>query len=88
MASILNTVRRCHITLNHDVTTVSEEYTFVGVLYNHVTHQVCIGAKTANGIREDDVETMTVEDLERLLGRLWFAARGCSRHQSTTTAGS
>ncbi|EPY38285.1 TcC31.12 [Angomonas deanei] len=66
---------QCHVTLNEEETMVSQEYTFAGITFNHREKTVAIGPKTARKIQADDTSKMTMADLERIMGRLWFAAR-------------
>eukprot|EP00796_Vickermania_ingenoplastis_P001892 gene1892-1151_t len=68
--------RSCgNISLNAKETIVSSHYTFAGVVYNHESHAVQIGAKTHRKLREESTHSLTMAQLERLLGRLWFATK-------------
>lgn len=64
-----------HVSLNEDETSVSNKYTFAGVVFDHCSGTVSVGEKTHAKICAATTENLTLEQLERLLGRLWFAAR-------------
>lgn len=63
------------ISLNEEETVVSPHYTFAVVVYDHPGHAVKIGAKTHRKLQEDSTTALTMAQLERLLGRLWFATK-------------
>ncbi|KAK7194811.1 hypothetical protein NESM_000401500 [Novymonas esmeraldas] len=68
--------RKARVTLNDDETTSALCYTFAGIAFDHPAHTVALGRKAHGHLRSDkDSGTLSVAALERLLGRLWFAAR-------------
>lgn len=68
--------RRAHVTLNDVETTSATRYTFAGIVFDHEAHTVAIGAKAHGHLAQrPNFRSMTIAELERLLGRLWFAAR-------------
>lgn len=46
------------------------DYTFAGVHYRHRNHTVQIGDKTHQKLLADCLDDLTMERLERILGRL------------------
>ena len=57
-----------------DVAEVSTSYEFIGILFNHINHTVCLGSKTRGKLPASIPNTMRAGDLEGLVGRLIFAA--------------
>lgn len=74
MEEVKSRAKAFHIQLNEDETFVGTHYTFAGVFYNHIDHTVQLGKKTHSKLLLDKLDNLTMETLERLLGRLWFAA--------------
>ncbi|CAD2215151.1 hypothetical protein AGDE_03479 [Angomonas deanei] len=75
LRDIKRTASQCGITLNEDETLVSTEYTFAGIRFNHNDKTVALGEKAHRKLCSDYKEHYTLEELERLFGKLWFAAR-------------
>lgn len=63
-------------TLNEEETVSAHRYVFAGILFDHRDHTVALGPKAHGHLTSlPPTAQTTVGELERLLGRLWFAAR-------------
>jgi hypothetical protein len=65
-----------HCTLNEKDSTIGTKYKFLGVIFDHTTHQVCCGPKLVDKVRLalQSLKSSSIGDLERLVGRLLHAA--------------
>jgi hypothetical protein len=74
IARVEHSAQLANATFSPEDSIEGTQYKFLGVMFNHIEHTVCCAEKLLDKLAPVDTRTLTIAELESVMGRVYFAS--------------